>query len=1537
MSDDDDCQIIESNTNYKSITCEKIPELFLDKLIAKKHFGKYGKISRFILRPNRFCCTVDYEREEDAANALRNGTVFNGQGFDIRYSQHEVGHVQNTEEWVDPDVQAELDIMGNHARRMPTQAPKLPPPQQPPARVIRQKAPKSYPAPAEPAAAPAQRIIPSSVRAELEAILRKPANNDEDKYRILDARDKLIRLTTVRTTDIKKVVSIKGTCPDMCPEKERFMREFQHQVSGFEMEEGGSRSEMNHNIAIKEYSRSSADQEVPLAHELRPEGVLKMTMQYLMHRIMGLCDIADLNIGDWFHFVWDRTRSIRKDITQQELCSIGAVELVEQCARFHIHCAARLVAEDPSVFDQKINTENLTKCLQTLKYMYNDLRIKGIRCENEAEFRGFIVLLNLNDANFLWELQDLPEEIQNSKEVRSAISFYKCMESNNYVRFFNLVRKTSYMNACILLRYFTQVRLKATKMIIKAYNWPRHSVSLPLGHLIKILGFEHEDAALDFFSYYGLECDVEMVRLDKKAFEEPDVPVLMDRAFEVVESKRQVGVGEAVCGRPLDSPKIFEDHQPHDSFDANGYLRFESFTAEDQLRDDGAGGGASKAPHRPMSDKIFKIPVVSPPMTPKQKLKAMFSNTSPKEDSNEFKLLPTPTAIPTTVSDSIFNQPSFNNPPSNHTHQGSSIFKIPLPAPPVQAPNEASASIFGSSSSFHNSSEKPRSIFGGFTNDPEPPKAITNIFGSATQSFGSDNIFQHFNSKPLELDLMQPKPDKQHELQEQQAAEERRRQREKEETARRREIEELERQRKILEEQTNQKRLEEKHRRDTIAHVEKNSERILLQLLDEVQNEQLRKIASTELQNHQCLDKLTESVISECIVDFIKQVHTNELTIMKRDQSLLYRYFHRWRDMAHKKRTHRELIETFPIWMTTDTLDEQARKIAHPRQTENLQMIKRYRFGLPCDFTALLGSDDLNPPIDMFSCLRRNFKDSQNQLPTGFLKRRKYFKLVISLPGERDELPGFNSYASNWLEQNVSRKSSESSPAFLCSCESDLALCVRKISCIVPMNEENQKVRQECDNASAVIFMMAAGKSHNSRKRLHHLLKLSRIYQAIPVAIILFTPTNATPQQPPDLHLESLETDGKISNFQVFHSNDHSMKQNFQKSLVFLAKNENSTCPLEAQSIEGFLNTCLGDELWRKLHKSWTVNPSFRKICSTPKFLIGIYNLGIESLIQVIDEDFQDYPEFPEELRQFVPGAKFDIPVGLEQFPEDWKNINRVKKILDFLHSLKLPPPPKGDFPREIDDLELWLLNYTSACIPNDDDLATKAGYNSIKCLIEELNHESLQDMELDQRLNWISWLPVVREVAIAVMNQQWMDRSSRLPREVIYNRDEFLEFLSEPWWLKSESVKSVKMMSEAEGQTDEEEQPQLDIDSIIARAEKASTLGDNKLRQLQKEATDNTANPELTRELDETIYNFEVNEKCRSFEGTKTIIMDEEEDSLDLPPMPKKFKQNSHTEKSDIQDAMERAFAVLKNAEDIMDKYLRPLQQIRTLDEDYV
>jgi hypothetical protein len=62
----------------------------------------------------------------------------------------------------------------------------------------------------------------------------------------------------VRQSDLAKARINRGTCPDMCPEKERYHREFQRQVAAYEV--GGAPGKMDHRAAVKQYSRSSADQ-----------------------------------------------------------------------------------------------------------------------------------------------------------------------------------------------------------------------------------------------------------------------------------------------------------------------------------------------------------------------------------------------------------------------------------------------------------------------------------------------------------------------------------------------------------------------------------------------------------------------------------------------------------------------------------------------------------------------------------------------------------------------------------------------------------------------------------------------------------------------------------------------------------------------------------------------------------------------------------------------------------------------------------------------------------------------------------------------------------------------------------------------------------------------------------------------------------------------------------------------------------------------------------------------------------------------------
>uniref|UniRef100_A0A6P4EP77 Protein xmas-2 n=1 Tax=Drosophila rhopaloa TaxID=1041015 RepID=A0A6P4EP77_DRORH len=591
--------------NYKTLLCTNIPELFLDKYVARSHFGRFGTLMNFVLRPRRMTCTVSYATEEEAERALLEGGTFQGHQFELSYAENETAPAQKTEEWVDPDVQAELSALQSGWRSEYAPGKPLKPGPTLPALPVA-AATKNPPA--------ARERTPAQIR-ELEAVMRRPAHTSEEKYRVLDARDKLLRLTQPQR---QLTGATQGHCPDMCPEKERVLREFQRQVAIYELQPYSDEFICNER-ALKQYSRSSADQETPLPHELRNETVLHMTMSYLMHEIMDISERQDSNLGDWFHFVWDRTRSIRKEITQQELCSLGAVKLVEQCARFHIHCAARLVAADPSVFDSKINAENLTKCLQTLKYMYHDLRLKGVQCPREAEFRGYIVLLNLADANFLWDIGQLPSELQSCPELRQAIQFHLALQDTNFVRFFQLLvdEETSYLSACILVTYFTRLRVLALHRLIQAYRAPRKDEvsSLPLTYITDMLSFITEQEAADFVQHYGLEVN-EANRVVLSRMHAVETDYKLPRQIELVEMKRQQSVGEVICGEPLPPRDLYLDHRPHNSFNEHGMLKSIAWSAKDQLPGMQQEEMQPQIPPQPQppaapaqTDNFFKVPM----------------------------------------------------------------------------------------------------------------------------------------------------------------------------------------------------------------------------------------------------------------------------------------------------------------------------------------------------------------------------------------------------------------------------------------------------------------------------------------------------------------------------------------------------------------------------------------------------------------------------------------------------------------------------------------------------------------------------------------------------------------------------------------------------------------------------------------------------------------------------------------------------------------------------------------------------------------
>lgn len=600
------------------IIIAQIPDSCMDREILKNHFIKFGDIKRVTVNHKTNQATVQYEDHRSASRAKKKGKKIHPNLPEVRIfygtparRKSEDGNVDammskkkairtlqsaHTSSDIDPyeplprptgkeTMELPKPLQARMSQPKPTHA-RLSQPKPTHARLSQPKQKEKAPekikkAQPKQGAGVKEKKEPSVAveGKEPEEVIQSKCNTSYDKYLVLKARDHLVRKEIIRTSDIEKATYLSATCPDMCPEKERYMRDVQNDLSSYEMANGV----MDHRLVVKKFSRSSADKDEPLPYELRPGPVLLKTMDFLVCNIIDRGEDKDVETDVWYNYLWNRTRAIRNDLMQQQLTDGRAVAIIERCMRFHIHAAARFCQEPPDLFDAKMNTEHLTKSLQTLKELYQDLGERGEFFETEPEFRAYELLLNLNEGQtFITQYSQYREEVQKSKEVQFALKVGMALMFNNYVKFFKLLKSATYLQACMMHRYFRQVRSKALDTLMKAYVPPKQVQTLPLDTVIPTLGFENEADAESYLQVYGIKVTDKNVILDKSLFSlhvEEQPPVV--RPLKMVESNRTVSVGEVIQGGPLPENPLLT-HVPHDSFDSQGYLKKEAFSASDQ-------------------------------------------------------------------------------------------------------------------------------------------------------------------------------------------------------------------------------------------------------------------------------------------------------------------------------------------------------------------------------------------------------------------------------------------------------------------------------------------------------------------------------------------------------------------------------------------------------------------------------------------------------------------------------------------------------------------------------------------------------------------------------------------------------------------------------------------------------------------------------------------------------------------------------------------------------------------------------------------
>ena len=315
-----------------SILCEAVPGVVNKQDMLTKHFSKFGDVVNVVCNVKRKSATVTFTDHRGARKAKEKGkkVVSTLPPINISYSQQSPrgDKVKSRLEKVEKPRVAEMTVVTNTVTGEGQQSEK-----------------------------------------QLVAIMQQATHSDGDRWTVLEARDKYMRLRQPRSitrsgVDIQDM-NLVGTCPDFCPEKERYERSAKNRLEWYEKATGGK---LSHTSAVKEHSRSAADQGIPLPHELRPAPVLSRTMDYLMCNVLDRIDhmagtmtdwfdfVEQLELqnlrpsdpmsqfyvdqkeagesaADWFVFMWDRIRAVRKDISQQNLSDLTALSIVEKCAR----------------------------------------------------------------------------------------------------------------------------------------------------------------------------------------------------------------------------------------------------------------------------------------------------------------------------------------------------------------------------------------------------------------------------------------------------------------------------------------------------------------------------------------------------------------------------------------------------------------------------------------------------------------------------------------------------------------------------------------------------------------------------------------------------------------------------------------------------------------------------------------------------------------------------------------------------------------------------------------------------------------------------------------------------------------------------------------------------------------------------------------------------------------------------------------------------------------------------------------------------
>ncbi|KAL0744287.1 hypothetical protein Bca4012_085800 [Brassica carinata] len=334
-------------------------------------------------------------------------------------------------------------------------------------------------------------LAKSAVNKTVKPLDNKPTSNSQESNRDALKGDALSDFESSEQPSL-----IVGLCPDMCPESERGERERKGDLDHYERVDG-DRNQTSKSLAVKKDGGARSH-----------------------------FDTTHANPAEYYG-IFAEMRAIRMDLRMQHIFNREAITLLEQMVisllqiRLHIIAMHELCEYTKGEgfsegFDAHLNIEQMNKTSVELFQMYDDHRKRGIAIPTEKEFRGYYALLKLDKhpgykvepSELSLDLANMTPEIRQTSEVLFARSVARACRTGNFIAFFRLARKASYLQACLMHAHFSKLR---TQALASLHAGLQINQGLPVSDTSKWIGMEEEDIEA-LLEYHGFSI---------KVFEEP--------------------------------------------------------------------------------------------------------------------------------------------------------------------------------------------------------------------------------------------------------------------------------------------------------------------------------------------------------------------------------------------------------------------------------------------------------------------------------------------------------------------------------------------------------------------------------------------------------------------------------------------------------------------------------------------------------------------------------------------------------------------------------------------------------------------------------------------------------------------------------------------------------------------------------------------------------------------------------------------------------------------------------------------------------